>query len=145
MVGVKIMKYFIDYADDGRITGFTGKRGPNTSELTNAQWIKAQRYNTVEFDNKDLLSFSIVDYTTQAELDAKKAKSEHAWVKSELDSVDEQLKYHWTDDRERKSHTEQAWKDYAIALRDYTSTDADGNPIVVGESRPSIENFIEIN
>jgi len=32
--------------------------------------------------------------------------------------------------------TEQAWKDYAIALRDYTSTDDSGNPVIVGKSRP---------
>lgn len=77
---------------------------------------------------------------TQEEIDAEKAKSEHSWVKSELNAVSIELMYHWTDDH-RASHTEQAWKDYAIALRDYTSTDADGNPVVVGESRPSINDY----
>ena len=78
---------------------------------------------------------------TQDELNAKKAKVEHAWVESELDAVTIELMYHWTGDP-RASHTEQAWKDYAISLRDYTSTDDDGNPVIVGESRPSIEDFI---
>lgn len=80
---------------------------------------------------------------TQAELSAEKAKSEHYWVKSELDSTTIKLMYHWTGDH-RASNTEQAWKDYAIALRDYTSTDENGNPVVVGESRPIIEDFIEV-
>lgn len=66
---------------------------------------------------------------------------EHAWVKSELNAVTIELMYHWTEDS-RASSTEQVWKDYAVALRDYTSTDDDGNPIVVGESRPSIDDFI---
>lgn len=78
---------------------------------------------------------------TQAELDAEKAKSEHAWVKSELNAASIKLMHHWTGDN-RASHTEQAWKDYAIALRDYTSTDDDGNPVIAGESRPSINDYV---
>lgn len=69
------------------------------------------------------------------------ASGEHNWVKSELDAVTIELMYHWTGDH-RASHTEQAWKDYAIALRDYTSTDDDGNPVIVGESRPIITDHI---
>lgn len=68
---------------------------------------------------------------------------EHGWVKSELKSVDLQLKLHWTADP-RAKHTVDAWSGYARALRDYTSTETDGNPIVVGESRPSIDDFIEV-
>lgn len=79
----------------------------------------------------------------EAQLAIQHAKSEHAWVKSELDAISVELMYHWTGDQDRAEHTEQAWKQYAIALRNYTSTDEDGNPIIVGESRPSIEDFIE--
>jgi len=68
-------------------------------------------------------------------------EGEHDWVKSELDAVTIELMYHWTGDR-RASHTEQAWKSYAIALRDYTSTDEDSNPVIVGESRPSVDNHV---
>jgi len=68
-------------------------------------------------------------------------ESEHNWVKSELDAATVELMYHWTGDP-RASHTEQAWKDYAIALRDYTSKDDDGNPVIVGNQRPSITDHI---
>lgn len=84
---------------------------------------------------KDIPSLS------EEELQKQKAIGEHQWVKSELNAVSIELMYHWTDDH-RASHTEQAWKDYAIALRDYTSTDADGNPIMTGESRPSIDSYL---
>lgn len=60
----------------------------------------------------------------------RQAREAHAWVKSELNSVTVELMYHWTGDG-RASSTEQAWKDYAIALRNYTSTDENGNPQIV--------------
>ncbi|XAG86253.1 hypothetical protein MRM63_13765 [bacterium 19MO03SA05] len=63
-------------------------------------------------------------------------QSEHAWVKSELDNVQVELMYHWTDD-ERASSTEEEWKQYARDLRNYTTTDENGNPqIREGETRP---------
>ncbi|EKO3909488.1 hypothetical protein RC856_003793 [Vibrio fluvialis] len=72
----------------------------------------------------------------QSELDADFARSEHVWVKTELDNVVQvQLMYHWTDD-ERATATEDEWKAYARALRDYTSLGEDDNPIVVGDARP---------
>ncbi len=76
----------------------------------------------------------------QVRLDDYNAKkmfeSEHSWVKSELDNVQVELMYHWTDD-ERASSTEEAWKQYARDLRNYTTTDENGNPqIREGETRP---------
>ncbi|WP_238116717.1 hypothetical protein [Vibrio cincinnatiensis] len=70
------------------------------------------------------------------ELERQFIESEHAWVKSELDNVQVELMYHWTDD-ERASSTEEAWKQYARDLRNYTTTDENGNPqIREGETRP---------
>lgn len=63
------------------------------------------------------------------------AKKEHSWVRSELKLVDTELMYHWTGDITRQSYTEQDWKLYAIALRDYTTL-VDGIPVVNSESRP---------
>lgn len=61
---------------------------------------------------------------------------EHAWVEDELNSVQVQLMYHWTDD-ERATETLEAWKQYARDLRNYTTTDEHGNPqIREGETRP---------
>lgn len=71
-----------------------------------------------------------------AEIERQFIESEHAWVKSELDNVQVELMYHWTGD-ERASSTEEAWKQYARDLRNYTTTDANGNPqIREGETRP---------
>ncbi|SHF51490.1 hypothetical protein [Vibrio gazogenes] len=64
------------------------------------------------------------------------AKSEYQWVQSELADVDIQLKYHTTGDSKRRQLTEKDWKTYAIALRDYTTTDDAGNPVLVGDVRP---------
>lgn len=64
------------------------------------------------------------------------AKNEHSWVISELDNTQIELMYHWTGDTSRARATEQEWKDYAITLRNYTTTDEDGNPVIVGEERP---------
>lgn len=70
------------------------------------------------------------------ELERQFIESEHGWVKSELDSVQVELMYHWTDD-ERASSTEEAWKQYARELRNYTTTDEYGKPqIRGGETRP---------
>lgn len=63
------------------------------------------------------------------------AQKEHQWVKSELESVQVELMYHWTDDS-RASSTPEKWKEYARLLRDYTSTDDNGSPSIIGESRP---------
>ncbi|WP_158144899.1 hypothetical protein [Vibrio metschnikovii] len=71
-----------------------------------------------------------------AEIERQFIESEHSWVKSELDNVQVQLMYHWTGD-ERASSTEEAWKQYARDLRNYTTTDEHGNPqIREGETRP---------
>ncbi|WP_158107667.1 hypothetical protein [Vibrio furnissii] len=69
------------------------------------------------------------------ELKLQKASVEHAWVQSELAQVQIELMYHWTDDT-RATATEDEWKAYARALRDYTSLGEDDNPIVVGDARP---------
>ncbi|MGY5721612.1 hypothetical protein ACXHQT_02530 [Vibrio cincinnatiensis] len=65
----------------------------------------------------------------------KMFESEHEWVKSELDKVQIELMYHWTDD-ERASSTEDAWKQYARDLRNYTTTDKDGVPSIRTDARP---------
>ncbi len=71
------------------------------------------------------------------ELERQLIESEHAWVKSELDNVQVQLMYHWTDDDRAKS-TLEAWKQYARDLRDYTTTDENGVHSVVGSERPGL-------
>ncbi|GAB1086174.1 hypothetical protein KW481_03260 [Vibrio fluvialis] len=63
------------------------------------------------------------------------ALSEHQWVRQELNRVEIELMYHWTDDN-RATATEDEWKAYARALRDYTSLGEGDNPIVVGDARP---------
>ncbi|ASA57579.1 hypothetical protein [Vibrio gazogenes] len=64
------------------------------------------------------------------------AESEYQWVQKELADVDIQLKYHTTGDSKRRQLTAKDWKTYAIALRDYTTTDDAGNPVLVGDERP---------
>ncbi|EKO3395735.1 tail fiber assembly protein [Vibrio fluvialis] len=71
-----------------------------------------------------------------SELDADFARSEHVWVKNELNNVVQvQLMYHWTDDP-RATFTEESWKGYARALRNYTSLDVSGCPIMKQAERP---------
>lgn len=72
---------------------------------------------------------------TQQEVVDNTAKIEHLWVKEQLKEVDIELMYHWTGDTSRQSYTEQDWKLYAIALRDYTSI-VDNSPVINSESRP---------
>ncbi|WP_233423266.1 hypothetical protein [Vibrio metoecus] len=67
--------------------------------------------------------------------DEEIAQIEHAWVISELGKIQIELMYHWTDDK-RSTHTLDAWNQYARELRDYTTTDEDGVPSVVGDERP---------
>ncbi|EGR0074856.1 hypothetical protein VCV51_030649 [Vibrio cholerae V51] len=69
------------------------------------------------------------------ELERQFIESEHAWVKFELDSVQVELMYHWTDD-ERASSTEEAWKQYARDLRNYTTTYENGTPSIRTDARP---------
>ncbi len=70
------------------------------------------------------------------EIERQFIESEHAWVKFELDSVQVELMYHWTDD-DRATATLEDWKQYARDLRNYTTTDENGNPqIREGETRP---------
>ncbi|KUI97264.1 hypothetical protein [Vibrio sp. MEBiC08052] len=64
------------------------------------------------------------------------AESEYQWVQKELADVDIQLKYHATCDTKRQQLTAEDWYGYAIALRDYTTTDDAGNPVLVGNTRP---------
>lgn len=66
----------------------------------------------------------------------EQAKNEHAWVISELDNAQVELMYHWTGDTSRAVATEQDWKDYVIALRNYTTTDNNGNPTLNNSTRP---------
>ncbi|MBY8210072.1 hypothetical protein KW541_10305 [Vibrio fluvialis] len=63
------------------------------------------------------------------------AKYEHYWVLSELQDVQVQLMYHWTEDR-RATFTLSDWSQYARELRDYTTTDEYGIASIVGSSRP---------
>ncbi|AMF92387.1 hypothetical protein AL536_02595 [Vibrio fluvialis] len=70
------------------------------------------------------------------EMDDQKTKAEHTWVQSELESVQIELMYHWTDD-ERASFTLEVWKQYTRDLRNYTTTDDSGIISVVGDTRPS--------
>lgn len=71
------------------------------------------------------------------EIERQFIESEHAWVKFELDSVQVELMYHWTDD-DRATATLEDWKQYARDLRNYTTTDENGNPqIREGETRPA--------
>ncbi|WNJ97449.1 hypothetical protein RND59_19815 [Vibrio ruber] len=65
------------------------------------------------------------------------AESEYQWVQKELADVDIQLKYHATGDTKRQQLTAEDWYGYAIALRDYTTTDDAGNPVLVGDTRPT--------
>lgn len=70
------------------------------------------------------------------ELERRFIESEHGWVKSELNNVQVELMYHWTDD-DRAAATLDDWKQYARDLRNYTTTDENGNPkIRDGETRP---------
>lgn len=68
--------------------------------------------------------------------------AEHVWVKSELTLVDKELMYHWTSDTKRASYTEQEWKDYAVALRNYTTL-VDNIPVVNSDVRPTSPYNIE--
>ncbi|OOE45131.1 hypothetical protein [Salinivibrio kushneri] len=73
---------------------------------------------------------------TPEELAQQHAREENYWVKAELENVEVQLMLHWTSDPRAKA-TADAWSQYAQQLRNYTSTDEDGNPYIRdGETRP---------
>lgn len=80
--------------------------------------------------------FEVIPQPSGDELCAQESLKEHQWVISEFNKVQVNLMYHWTGDIERIVATEQEWKDYAIALRNYTTTDENGNPVLVGKERP---------
>lgn len=83
-----------------------------------------------ETEKEDLLK------PNQGQLILQHAREEHVWVKSELDNVEVQLMLHWTSDPRAKA-TVDAWSQYAQQLRNYTSTDDNGNPYIRdGETRP---------
>ncbi|MCG6380321.1 hypothetical protein [Vibrio fluvialis] len=73
---------------------------------------------------------------SEVQLDRIHALTEHAWVKSELEGAQVELMYFWTEDIQRQKATEESWKSYIIALRDYTSCDNDGVITLTGDSRP---------
>ncbi|EPB6723190.1 hypothetical protein K6U40_14750 [Vibrio fluvialis] len=94
-----------------------------------------------ELISEQVSSLSLVEINEQTARDKAntpeiQAINEHNWVKAELDNIQVELMYHWTGDIQRASATEDDWKQYAIALRDYTTTDSDGVVTVVGDTRP---------
>lgn len=80
-------------------------------------------------------TINIVDFVDSSEI-VKFNNTEHNWVKSELANVELELMYHWTSDDRAKS-TEDEWKRYARDLRNYTTTDENDVPSVLGDERPS--------
>lgn len=92
-------------------------------ELTNAQVDlfyknrlpdgKQRRAGTLELED--------APPTTQEQL----ARSEYQWAKSEIESITEQLEKH-ADNSSRAIATEQEWRDYREALREYATVDEDG-------------------
>lgn len=77
-----------------------------------------------------------------SENDETLALKEHQWVISEIEKAQISLMYFWTKDIKRQTYTEQVWLDYIIALRNYTTTDENGDIKVTSEVRPVVEDFI---
>lgn len=57
--------------------------------------------------------------------DSELAKIEYVWVKSEIESITEQLEKH-ADNSSRAIATEQEWRNYREELRKYATVDDDG-------------------
>lgn len=60
-----------------------------------------------------------------AKTESQLAQIEYNWAKSEINSITEQLEKH-ADNSSRAIATEQEWRDYREALRDYATVDSDG-------------------
>lgn len=114
-------------------------------------WDKKTRQIT-EIDDQDIIPDTHTDLEPDGDVEfsedlgkwVERVKSaqelayiEHSWVTSELNKISVELMYHWTEDP-RATHTEEAWKQYARDLRNYTTTDEAGIPSVIGDSRPTI-------
>lgn len=110
-------KYYINYQEDGKITGFVGTilETNNTVEVSKHVWDYAQSYNTIVFDGDDI-DFTYVDYP-DAEL---LLILEYTWAKDELSLADVQVNKH-IDGDPSKTSTKSKWCKYRIALRAYAS------------------------
>jgi hypothetical protein len=129
------------FVRDGELVIFSG--------IMVAAWNKSTRQQR-EFDEFDVIP---EDYTTikpvrdvvwdgsqwvdRIKSPQELAQIEHLWVISELANAQIELMYHWTDDK-RSALTLEAWNQYARDLRDYTTTDDNGIPVVVGDERPEL-------
>jgi hypothetical protein len=129
------------FVRDGELVIFSG--------IIVAAWHKSNKQQR-EFDEFDLIpeDYTIIEPVGDVEWDGSKwvdrvkspqelAQIEHLWVISELANAQIELMYHWTDDK-RSSLTLESWKQYARDLRDYTTTDENGIPVVVGDERPEL-------
>lgn len=125
--------YYI-FSSDGKCIARCSAE-PNNEDLNSRDEFFVVSDNIYDITKLSYISEKFVTEDTQEDESVIYAKIEHSWVKSELKAVDTELMYHWTGDITRQSYTEEDWKLYAIALRDYT-TIVDGIPVVNSESRP---------
>ena len=112
---------------------------PNQEDLSSRQ-----EYSVESSEDYNIFQLTYQDcfVVTEEEIVVDTEKEEHRWVKEQLKMVDIELMYHWTGDTERQTYTDQIWKDYAIALRNYTTL-VDNIPVVNSEVRPTSPYNIE--
>ncbi|WP_052708037.1 hypothetical protein [Salinivibrio sp. KP-1] len=121
-----------------RIGGKHGKWESMLDKRGTEYWLADRSKHVIDKLGEDVPANGLLDDpgSTQEERALQRAREEHAWVKSELDKVEVQLMYHWTSDPRAKATVDQ-WSQYAQQLRNYTSTDDNGNPYIRdGETRP---------
>ena len=63
-----IMKYIINYTEQGKILGFAKGDSDLNIEVSNAVWFEAQSYNKIIIDG-DSISFDKVDWRTPEEIE----------------------------------------------------------------------------
>ena len=87
MDGVKIMKYIINYNEQGKILGFTKGDTDLNIEVSNSKWVEAQSFNKIIIDGKNI-SFEKVDWRTAEEIKTAELNTQIAEAKQYLVDTD---------------------------------------------------------
>ena len=68
------MKYYINYNTDGKILGFVKQDTNLNIEVSNTQWIEAQKFNKIVVNGTNV-TFDKVDWRTLAEIEAQRVSN----------------------------------------------------------------------
>ena len=84
------MKYTINHNTNGKILGFVNQSTGINTEVNNAQWIEAQKFNKIIVD-EDNITFDKVDWRTDEEIAKAELQFKINEAKQFLDKSDKKV------------------------------------------------------